>query len=322
LPELRKKADLIVVLSHLGLSGDMKLAQKVRGIDVIIGGHTHTKLLQPVTVGATIIAQAWEHGKALGVLDLTVKDGKVIKFHGYLQEIRPTGNADQKIENLVAKYSRKVDARLNKNIGKTEVDLDGEQVRTRETNLGDLIADIMREKSGAQVAIINGGGIRTSINKGVIRVRDVYSVLPFNNYLIAIRLTGRQLQEALEHGVSGLEEKAGRFPQVSGLSFTYDPRAPSGSRIKAVVVGGQPLAPDQDYVVATNDFLVVGGDGYKVFGEAIKAAGDYSDAGGILKSKNLVYNDPGTWLRDVVIDYIKARKKIGPRVEGRIKVSG
>jgi 2',3'-cyclic-nucleotide 2'-phosphodiesterase (5'-nucleotidase family) len=150
-------------------------------------------------------------------------------------------------------------------------------------------------------------------------VKDIYAVLPFDNYLVAISLTGAQIQSALEHGVARLEEPAGSFPQVSGLTFTYSRSAPAGGRVKDVTVGGRPLDPQKEYVVATNDYLVAGGDGYTVFGEALKSAGDYANLGGALTSSKLAYNDPGTWLRDLVITAIQARKTIAPQTDGRIK---
>lgn len=320
LPEVRSKADLVIVLSHIGYAADRTLAEKVPGIPVIVGGHSHTKLLQPVVVGHTIIVQAWEHAKALGVLDLDLEDGKIIKCHGYLQEIKPEpGTADPQIQALVNTYNRKVEAVLDKTVGSTLVDLDGDQVRTRETNLGDLVADIMRETAGADAAIINGGGIRTSIPRGKIKLKNVYSILPFNNYLVAVRLTGKQVKEALEHGVSDLSEHAGRFPQVSGLAFTYNPGAPAGSRIQEITLGGRPLDPQKTYVVATNDFLAAGGDGYKVFREALKDKADAGFQEALTTGDNLVYCDQSRWLRDLVIDYLKAHKKIAPRTQDRIK---
>ncbi|MCL4503324.1 MAG: 5'-nucleotidase C-terminal domain-containing protein [Deltaproteobacteria bacterium] len=320
LKELKGKADLMVVLSHLGYPEDRVLAQKAPGIDVIIGGHTHTRLETPAMVNHTIICQAWEHAKALGVLDLDLKDGKIVNYAGHLEEIKPSaGHADAKILPLVAQYSRQVNARLDKIVGETEVDLDGEQVRSRETNLGDLVADIMRAAAGADAALINGGSIRASLHRGAIKAKDVYTALPFDNYVVAIRLTGRQLREALEHGVSAWEEKAGRFPQVSGLCFTYRRNAPAGSRVKEVQVQGLPLDHDKKYLVATNDFLAAGGDGYLSFGEALKSGEGYREQGGALTSKNLAYANTGVWLRDLVINYIKGKKTISPQVEGRIK---
>jgi len=320
LKELRGQADLVVVLSHIGYSEDRILAQKVPGIDVIIGGHSHTKLAAPVVVNHTIIGQAWEHAKALGVLDLDLKDGKIVKYAGHLEEIKPSpGGADKEVQQIVRQYSQEVDARLDQTVGESEVDLDGEQTRLRETNLGDLVADVMRAATGAEAALINGGSIRISIHRGPIKAKEVYAALPFDNYLVAIRLTGKQLQEALEHGVSGLEDKAGRFPQVSGLTFTFSRTAPVGSRVRDVTINGKPLDPGKEYVVATNDFLAAGGDGYLSFGEALKTGAGYREQGGALTSKNLAYVNPGVWLRDLVIDYLKSKQQISPQAEGRIK---
>jgi len=317
--ELRRKADVVVLLSHIGFSADRALGEKVKRIDVIVGGHSHTKVTKPVSVGKTLIVQAWEHGKALGVLDLVLKDGKVIGFEGHLEEIRPEeGREERASVAILKKYKERVEAVLSERIGETEVDLDGENVRARETNLGNFISDIMRQASGADVTLVNGGSIRTSIKKGEVRMKDVYSALPFDNYIVAIRLTGRQLKEALEHGVSAVEEREGRFPQVSGLVFNYSPSGERGSRIREISVAGRPIDLDREYTVATNDFLAAGGDGYRAFGEAIESSRDFSAVGGMMKGGKVVYSDSGRWLRDVVAEVIKERKRIAPRTEGRI----
>ncbi|MCJ7819012.1 MAG: 5'-nucleotidase C-terminal domain-containing protein, partial [Syntrophales bacterium] len=268
----------------------------------------------------TIIVQAWEHAKALGILNLKIKDGKVIGFDGELQEISPaSGTPNCQVQDIVARYERQADSLLQRAIGETQVDLDGQHVRTGDTNLGDFVADVMRQTAGAEAALINGGSIRTSIPQGRITVKDIYAVLPFDNYLVAISLTGAQVKAALEHGVARLAEPSGSFPQVSGLTFTYSRSAPAGTRVKDVTVAGRPLDPQKEYLVATNDYLVAGGDGYTVFGEALKSAGDYTNQGGTLYSSKLAYNDPGTWLRDLLITAIQARKTIAPKTDGRIK---
>ena len=322
LPELKEQADLVIVLSHIGYQADRELAAQVPGIPVIVGGHSHTKLLEPAVVNQTIIVQAWEHAKALGVLDLTLENGKIKRFNGRLEIIKPDRTREDKAAGrLVKKYGVRVNAVLGEKIGEAAYDLDGEHVRLKETNLGDFLADILRQAAGADAAIINGGGIRTGIPQGTITVKDIYSVLPFDNYLVAIRLTGKQIREALEHGVSGVEECAGRFPQVSGISFTYKPKAPVGSRVKEVLINGKPLEPEKEYVVATNDFMAAGGDGYRAFGEALKSSKDFSSIGGALTGEKLVYNDAGRWLREIVIDFIRKEKKVSPRADGRIRES-
>ncbi len=319
LREVKAQSDIVVVLSHIGHQADRILAEEVDGIDVIIGGHSHTKVLSPVMVRDTIILQAWEHAKALGVLDLTVEEGKIVKYDGSLEEIKPaSGVVDKEIITLVTKYREKVDAVLNETIGETESDLDGEHVREGETNLGNFIADIMRSASGADAAIINGGGVRAGMKKGSISVKNVYNVLPFNNYIVAIRLTGKEIKETLEHGVSTIEKNEGRFPQVSGLTFTYNASATVGSRVSEILIAGSGIDPGREYTVATNDFLAAGGDGYAAFGDAVKSSTDFSVVGGVMKGEKLFYNDSSRWLRDVVIEYIKERKIIAPVLEGRI----
>jgi len=316
--ELKGRTDIIVVLSHIGYSADRRLSERVEGINVIVGGHSHTKALSPTIINKTIVLQAWEHAKALGVLDLTVEDGRIEKYEGHLEEIRPEpGRDDKNITAIVEKYREKVDTVLNETVGEAGVDFDGENVREKETNLGDLIADIMRETALADIALINGGTIRTSIKKGELKVKHIYAVLPFDNYIVAVRLTGKQIREALEHGVSAIEEGAGRFPQVSRLSFTYSSAEKPGSRVKEVLIAGNPIDLNKEYSVATNDFLAAGGDGYKAFGDAVKSSRDFSVVGGTMKGEKLTYSDSGRWLRDVVIEYIKGKRIISPAIEGR-----
>jgi 2',3'-cyclic-nucleotide 2'-phosphodiesterase (5'-nucleotidase family) len=150
-------------------------------------------------------------------------------------------------------------------------------------------------------------------------MRDFYAVLPFNNYLVAVRMSGRQLRETLEHGVSAVELDEGRFPQVSGLRFTFDAARPVGQRVGAITVAGEPLQVEREYTVATLDFIASGGDGYKAFGSAIREGGDFSATGGAIHSSRLVYNDPGRWLRDIVAAELKKRGEFSPAADGRIK---
>jgi 5'-nucleotidase/UDP-sugar diphosphatase len=319
IPELRKNADVVIVLSHVGYGTDRLLAEQVPGIDLIVGGHSHTRLEKPTRVGHTVIVQAWEHARALGVVDVSVDNGRVVSISSRLEDIRPDlCKPDPDVQRLVEKYRRQVDAVLDGMAGEALVPLDGENVRKRETNLGNLVADIMRSVSGADATIINGGGIRASIPAGPIRVRDVFTALPFDNYIVAVRLNGTRIRQALEHGVAQLESGSGAFPQVSGISFSYDPSAPAGSRVREVLLGGEPLDPMREYTVATNDFLAAGGDGYAAFGEAVRSSQDFEIIGGTLRGEKLVYNDSGRWLRDVVVGWLKEKQTTAPVVENRI----
>lgn len=318
--ELRDRVDVILVLSHLGHHNDRALAQKLGGLDIIIGGHSHTKVLKPPVIGNTLVAQAWEHGKALGVIDLTVDNHRILSVEGRIEDIRPVAGKEHPASLAVTdKYRGYADSMLDEVIGHAAEDLDGQNVRRQETSLGDLIADIMRDVSGADATIINGGGIRTGVKKGPVQVKDIYSVLPFDNYIVAIKLTGEQIRQALEHGVSAVEQGEGRFPQVSGISFTYAPSAPPGSRIREIRVAGRPLEPGREYAVATNDFLAAGGDGYRAFGDAVRSSRDFYVIGGMMKGDKLVYSDSGTWLRDVVMDHIRRKGTIVPFTDGRIR---
>jgi len=305
-PQLREQADLVVVLSHLGYEDDVLLAKAVPGIDVIVGGHSHTKLDEPVVVGDTIIVQANEYGKYLGFLKLVVEDGKIIAYEGRLIPTTADMPISQEIADVLAGWQVQLTEKLGTVIGETLVDLNGERsaVRTRETNLGNLIADIMRITIDADVAIQNGGGIRASIPAGPITLGDVYTVLPFDNTLAGIELTGAQLLAALEHGVSNWPAEWGGFPQVSGLTFTFNPNKPVGQRIVSVTVNGEPLDPNKVYRVATNDFMAAGGDSYTMMVGAPFFHG--SERG------------DGYFLRDVVAAYLEENPVVAPQVEGRI----
>jgi len=319
LKELRPKADLVIILSHIGHNVDRLLAEKVSGIDVIVGGHSHTKVEHPVVINKTVVLQAWEHGKALGVLDLTLEDGKIVKTEGRLMDIRPLpGRESSEMAAIVEKYRSRVDAVLDETIGTASLDLDGEHTRKRETNLGNFLADIVRSTAGAEIAIIGGGSIRTSMKKGDIKIKHVYAVSPFNNYIVGIRLTGQQIKDALEHGVSAIADDAGRFPQVSGIRFTYSRSAPVGQKVREVYVNSSHLVMDKEYIVATDDFLAAGGDGYRAFGEAVRSSKDFAIVGGAVMGEKLVYNNSGKWMRDVVIDHIREKKRVESIVEGRI----
>ena len=149
-------------------------------------------------------------------------------------------------------------------------------------------------------------------------MKDVYNALPFNNYIVAIKLTGKQVWEALEHGVSGVEDEEGRFPQVSGLTFKYSLSEKKGERVKEISISGNPIDLDKEYVVATHDFLAAGGDGYQAFRKGVESSRDFTNVGGILKGEKVATSDSGRWLRDIVVEYIKGKKRVAPRVEGRI----
>ena len=178
-------------------------------------------------------------------------------------------------------------------------------MRTEEAAIGNLIADAMRGAIGADIAITNGGGIRADKEYPAgteLTRRDILTELPFGNVTVVTEVTGQQMQEALENGFSQVEDGAGRFPQVSGLKVVVDVKQPTGSRVVSVMVGDKPLDPAATYKVATNDFMLRGGDGYTAL------------AGG----KVLIDPHDGKLMATTVIDYIAAAGKVDAKVEGRI----
>jgi 5'-nucleotidase len=188
------------------------------------------------------------------------------------------------------------------------LDARGEMNRSQETNLGSYIADAYRKAVGADVALFNGGSIRAGkiFSPGQLTKRDVMAILPYENPIVKIEITGATLRAALEHGVSrsAEEREPGRFPQVSGLRFTFDVRRPPGSRVVSVEVGGKPLDDRKTYTLATNTFVALkGGDGYTMFGGA----------------KMLVNEENGPVEPVVLMNAISADKEIAPQVDGRIK---
>lgn len=301
----------IIALTHLGYEFDKILAEKVGGIDVIVGGHSHTNLPAPVEVKhgnvPTIILQAEDYGKFLGRADLMFdREGVLTSWEGVLLDTKKYA-ADTDALAMLAPYNEGVAAIKAEVIGKTDVLLDGERnnVRSKETNLGSLMADGMLAKVKSIpefqtievkgfVAIQNGGGIRTSIPKtaagktdGDITLGELLTVMPFGNNLTALRMTGQEIIEALENGVSGVGTGQGRFPQVSGMRYYYDStKKPEiqdtngnvtqvGERVIKVEIKNangtySPVDPEGYYFVATNSFMANGGDFYR----SMKAAKD------------------------------------------------
>lgn len=297
-----QEADLILALTHIGAELDRQLAAEVPEIDVIVGGHSHTQIDKAEKIGETVYVQAGEHGKYLGRLDLTVADGKVVSSNYLLLPVDDSVTPVAGIQAVIDTYNASLKDMMNVVVGETQTALDGarENVRTRETNLGNLVADIMRHGVGADIAFGNGGGIRASIAQGKVTVGDVFTVLPFDNTLVLIEVTGEQILQALEVGVGKYPAQLGGFLQISGMSFVFDPSKPEGQRVVSAKVGDAALDPARKYKLAVNDFMAAGGDGYVMFMDA------------------KVLANTGEMLRDVAVRYFQAVKTVNPQIEGRI----
>ena len=307
IPEIHSKGALVVVaLTHLSMNEDKEVA-RCSDVDVIIGGHEHT-LLESAAGGAPIFKMTAD-ARELGQIDLNISKstGKLDSIDWKVIPITSETIEDKDFAPVYSKYAGLL-RDLAQVIGRSTVALDARsrESRTRETNVGNFIADAFRKAMRADVGLMNGGSIRADslISAGRLTKRDLLSIIPFKNKVVKLELTGAALRSMLEHGVarSAEDTQPGRFPQVSGIRFTFDAGRPAGSRVVEVKVNGIPLDDNKKYTLATADFLAEGGDGYE-----------------ILKSARvLVGKEQGQIDFDVVRQAMGSRP-IAPKVDGRIK---
>lgn len=315
----------IVLLSHVGYERDKQIAAAVDGIDVIVGGHSHTLLANgndkaagpyPTMVknpaGKDVpIVTAYAYSKYLGDLSVTFDDGGVVTAaSGDPQLLDKSVTPDAGFATRIAELAKPLEEIRQKEVSEAADAIDGarENCRQKECSMGNLVADAMLDRvkdQGVTIAIANGGGLRASIDKGPVTMGEVLTVLPFQNTIATFQLTGADIRAALENGVSEIEEGGGRFPQVAGMTFTFDRSKPAGSRITEVSVkdgdGFKPLEDGKTYGVVSNNYLRSGGDGYAVFAEKGMKAYDY-----------------GPSLEDAVAAYLSANRPYKPYTDGRI----
>ncbi len=271
----KEKVNAVVGLTHLFMAQDKKLAG-CADFDLILGGHEHT-LLQSSADGTPIFKMTAD-ARELGKFNLNF-DRQTKKLMSIDWEIIPVTDEIAPAPEFAAVFDRYKDLlqKLAEPVGRTAVTLDALSLsnRTKETNIGNFIADAYRKAAGADIGFVNGGSIRADLtyNPGNLTMRDVLSILPFNNPIVKVEITGKTLKEILEHGVArsgaGEDNEPGRFPQVSGISFKFDTTKPVGSRVSDILVSGKPLEENKTYTLATSDFLVSrGGDGYTMFKNA------------------------------------------------------
>ena len=326
----------IILLTHTGILADEPILSQLNGVDVFVGGHSHSLLGNASTAavgaypieyttedGAPILyVQAGERTQYLGRLDVEFDaDGVLVDWGGdtiFLSRyITPDPEMDALIEELAVPVTALTDAVLEGAVATEVLDGDRATCRVEECALGNLITDAILAETGAQIAITNGGGIRASIDEGDITVGDVLTVLPFGNLVSTFELSGADVVAALENGVSliTVEEgvvvrdgASGRFPQVGGLRYSFDPTLEAGSRIVSVEVLGEDgtysaIDPEATYTVASNDFMRNGGDGYTIFAE--NAVNPY---------------DFGRPLDEVLANYLVSIGEVTPYLEGRIGI--
>lgn len=309
-PEMRKNgANVVIGLTHMFMAQDKALTGCEK-FDLILGGHEHT-LLQSSANGTPIFKMTAD-AREVGRFDLYI-DKATGKLQSMDWQIIPVTDAipdAPEFAPVIAKYKELLD-QLEVRVGATAVPLDAlsYSVRNKETDIGNFIADAYRNAAGADVALVNGGSIRAdlSYNPGPMTKRDVLSMLPFNNPIVKIELTGKMLMDVLEHSVarSAEDSEPGRFPQISGMKFKFDASKLPGQRVIEASIDGRPIDPKKNYTLATSDFLVSrGGDGYTMFKDA----------------KLLTPADKAPKDSEVFEQAIKnsPNSTISPKVEGRI----
>ncbi len=317
--------DIIIALTHVGFPDDIRIAEAVTGIDAIVGGHSHTyfsvadpdrQAAYPTWIsnpeGTMVpIVQAYAYSKYLGHLELTFDDaGNVVWAEGDTMLLDASVTPDPEIAARVAELAEPIEEAMANVIGETSEFIEGDRsvCRAMECSMGNLVADAMLERvadQGIHVAIQNGGGLRASIDAGEVTMGEIFTVLPFQNTLATFQMTGADIVASLENGVSQVEDGAGRFAQVSGMRYSWNPAGEPGSRIVSVEVmmdgSFAPIDPEATYGVVSNNFMRRGGDGYALFRDNGMNAYDF-----------------GPGLEQVVADYVSANSPYMPYTDGRI----
>jgi 5'-nucleotidase/UDP-sugar diphosphatase len=303
-------ADLVIAVAHADRGEDGRLL-RAAPVDLVLSGDDHD--LRVEYDGRMGLVESGSQAEFVTVITLALdtvegRSGPSFVWEPSFELINTASvEPDSELTAAVQGYEDQLSKELDIEIGTTEVALDTRRttVRAQEAAFANLIVDTMRAAVGADVALTNGGGIRAdrTYEPGtVLTRRDVESELPFGNKTILIEVTGADLRAALENGVSLVEEEGGRFPHVSGLTFSFDGSKPAGERVTEVMVGGAPLDDAATYKLATNDFLGRGGDGYAMF----------------VDKPRIIDDNAGALMAGQVIAYIQDAGTIAPTVEGRI----
>ena len=301
---LRPQCDVVICVMHMGLDKSSeftsaRIAAETEGIDVIIDGHSHTELPEGLTVGNTLIAQADCYEHYLGQVKINLRDGKITSKTAKLltaedvKKINPT--PDKKITNQIIRMEKKNKKILDEVVAYSEKELSGarELIRRQESEIGNLCADMLRWKTGADIAVMNGGGIRTGLPAGDITRGDILEIMPFGNNAQKAEISGKVIREMLEHSVFGVPATFGGFLSVSGMTFSFDPSKPAGQRVEEVFINGEILDENKIYTMAAPNFTLMGGDDYTMLKD-LKIVGEYETLDDILTeylNKNGIKNN-------------------------------
>jgi 5'-nucleotidase/UDP-sugar diphosphatase len=247
--------DVIIVVTHIGLDADERLARYVPGIDLIVGGHSHTPMKEAARVEDTWIVQAGSYGRSLGVVDLVVNDDRITKLRYELRDLGPhdaPGEASPEIARLTEDYADQLDAMFGEELADAPALLDRDY--NQESPLGRWITDALRDIAGTDVAMYNGGGLRADIAPGKVTRGTLFNCFPFGNALQTFEIRGADLQQVvLKNAIAEHDQRRGFLP-LSGVTWTW--RVRSGApELLDVKVGASPLDRDRVYTVATNSYI-------------------------------------------------------------------
>ena len=285
-------ATLVIALSHLGVFEDRRLT--VPGIAAILGGHSHSLLsnVEPGAIGphpevarsGALIVQAGAYGRYLGRLDLDIgADGRVLAHGGECRHVGLDVPEDPAVAAIVATYNEPLAELRGRPVAVLPEDLGIAACRVAQCNFGRLVAVVLLAAApGANMAVTNGGGLRTGLRAGPVSYGDILEAMPFGNTLATVTLTGADLRATLEHGLSHLGR--GGFPQLAGAALEWDATRPAGERIKLFKLqdldgGWYDVDPARRYIVATNNFMRSGGDGYTILRD--RGIDPYDDGTGV-----------------------------------------
>lgn len=313
--------DKIIAITHVGYNLDQRIAAEVPGIDAVIGGHSHTYLSASdpdrqgayptmVSQGDTLVpvVQAGAFSKYVGHLELSFDEaGTVTYAAGDTLLLDASVAEDTGLVARVAELAQPIEAMKTEIVAESAGIIEGDRsvCRAMECQMGNLVTDAMLDRvadQGVEIAFQNGGGLRATIDAGEISMGEVLTVLPFQNTLSTFEITGATVLAALENGVSQMEDGAGRFLQVGGITFAVDLTQAPGSRVSDVLVNGAPLDMDRVYKAVSNNFVRNGGDGFVMFRDAMNAY------------------DFGPDLADVTADYLAENSPYTPYTDGRISI--
>ncbi len=300
----RSGAHLVVAVTHQHMRADRALAAAA-DVDVVLGGHEHEPLV--AEEGKALITKAGSDARYVVQIELWLRpDGALVERSWTFHEVSARVPEDPDVAAVVRRYGDRLNRELDTIVGRTAVPLEARRMalRIQESNLANFITDAMRARLEADVALLNGGGIRTDriVPQGPLTKRDIHALLPFTNVVMKLAVSGVRLRETLEQGLAGLEKGGGGYLQVSGLRLTYDPRQPIGQRVVTVEVNGASLDPAQIYTLAVVDYVAGGGDGITALRDA----------------RVLVDAVSGPQLADVVLDAIVSSGTISPKTDGRL----